>query len=284
MRSMTGFGRGRAQGEGFQVEVDLRTLNGRFLEVRVRGLSDFPLLLYRAEEKLRHAFFRGTVEATVRLTPSPQIGGKALNVELAKKYFADLWALRAAVCVEEKPSLSHLLALGVFQETRPDEEALWPAVEEALSQAIGAAQIERAREGEALRQVLLREKEALLGLLAKAEELAKKDQELATERLRARVKELGTVDEGRLCAEIALLLGRSDVREELDRLQAHARRLEELLFQDGAVGKELEFLAQEIGREAGTLAAKAYGPELAQLALEMRLAAERLREQARNVE
>ncbi len=281
---MTGFGRGRAQGGGFQVEVDLRTLNGRFLEVRVRGLSDFPLLLYRAEEKLRAAFSRGTVEATVRLIPSPQGGGKILNVELAKRYFAELWALRSAICVEEKPALSHLLTLGVFQEARPDEEALWPAVEEALSQAIGAAQAERAREGQALYQALSREKDALFELLAKAENLAKKDQNLAAERLRARAKELGMVDEGRLYAEIALLLGRSDVQEELDRLYAHARRLEELLSRDGSVGKDLEFLAQEIAREAGALAAKAYGPELAQVALEMRLAAERLREQARNVE
>lgn len=281
---MTGFGRGRAQAQGFQVEVDLRTLNGRFLEVRVRGLSDFPLLLHRAEEKLRSAFSRGTLEATVRLTPLPQTGEKALNIELARKYLADLWALRKAAGIREKPSLSHLLSLGVFQEIRPEEETLWPALEEALAQAIAQAQAERAREGEALSQALSREKQALFELLAQAENLAEKDRQNAARRLEEQAKELQTVDQGRLFAEIALLLQRSDVREELDRLQAHAQRLAELLSHDGPVGKELEFLAQEIGREAGTLAAKAYGPELAQVALRMRLVAERLREQARNVE
>jgi uncharacterized protein (TIGR00255 family) len=281
---MTGFGRGQAQAHGFQVEVDLRTLNGRFLEIRVRGLSDCPLILHLVEEKLRTSFYRGTVEATFRLTPLPEIGEKKVDLDLAKKYLADLRALRCALNVEEKPGLSHLLALGVFREIRPEEEFLWPAVEEALAGAIAQVQAERAREGEALREALARELQALRELLTKAENLAEKDQKIAAERLRAKAKELETLDPGRLSAEIALLLGRIDVREELDRLQAHAQRWGELLSQDGSVGKELEFLAQEIAREAGTLAAKAYGPELASVALEMRLVAERLREQARNVE
>jgi uncharacterized protein (TIGR00255 family) len=281
---MTGFGRGQAQAHGFQVEVDLRTLNGRFLEIRVRGLSDCPLILHLVEEKLRTSFYRGTVEATFRLTPLPEIGEKKVDLDLAKKYLADLRALRCALNVEEKPGLSHLLALGVFREIRPEEEFLWPAVEEALAGAIAQVQAERAREGEALREALARELQALHELLIKAEILAEKDQKIAAERLRAKAKELETLDPGRLSAEIALLLGRIDVREELDRVQAHAQRWGELLSQDGSVGKELEFLAQEIAREAGTLAAKAYGPELASVALEMRLVAERLREQARNVE
>jgi uncharacterized protein (TIGR00255 family) len=281
---MTGFGRGQAQAHGFQVEVDLRTLNGRFLEIRVRGLSDCPLILHLVEEKLRTSFYRGTVEATFRLTPLPEIGEKKVDLDLAKKYLADLRALRCALNVEEKPGLSHLLALGVFREIRPEEEFLWPAVEEALAGAIAQVQAERAREGEALREALARELQALHELLTKAEILAEKDQKIAAERLRAKAKELETLDPGRLSAEIALLLGRIDVREELDRLQAHAQRWGELLSQDGSVGKELEFLAQEIAREAGTLAAKAYGPDLASVALEMRLVAERLREQARNVE
>ena len=281
---MTGFGRGQAQAHGFQVEVDLRTLNGRFLEIRVRGLSDCPLILHLVEEKLRTSFYRGTVEATFRLTPLPEIGEKKVDLDLAKKYLADLRALRCALNVEEKPGLSHLLALGVFREIRPEEEFLWPAVEEALAGAIAQVQAERAREGEALREALARELQALHELLTKAEILAEKDQKIAAERLRAKAKELETLDPGRLSAEIALLLGRIDVREELDRLQAHAQRWGELLSQDGSVGKELEFLAQEIAREAGTLAAKAYGPDLASVAMEMRLVAERLREQARNVE
>ena len=284
MRSMTGFGRGQASASGLQVEVELRTLNGRFLEVRVKGLSDYPALLFRAEEKLRSAFHRGTVEATIRLTPLPGAAEKSVDLELARKYLADLRALQAELGLEEKPGLSHLLALGVFQEKRLAEEHLWPALESALSQAIEEAQAGRAREGQALREALLSECGEVKKLLEKAEELAQEDQKIAEERLRKRLSELASLDPARINAEISAFLARCDVREELDRLRAHATRFLELLALDGPVGKELEFLAQEMAREAGTLTAKAYGPKLAELALRLRLGAERLREQARNVE
>lgn len=281
---MTGFGQGQALAPEFQVEVTLRTLNGRFLDIRVRGLGEFPLLTHRVEEKLRAAFTRGTLEATVRLTTLPGQGRKKLDLELAKAYWADLQALGKALGLAQKPNLSDLLALGIFQEPKAEEELLWPAVEEALSQALAETEASRAREGEALRQILTREKNALVERLAQAEILAKEDQAQAQKQLRARVEELAGVDPMRLSAEMAILLSRNDVREELDRLRAHVSRLEELLSHPGPVGKELEFLAQELGREAGALAAKAHGPELSQLALELRLSAERLREQARNVE
>lgn len=281
---MTGFGQGRALAPGFQVEVILRTLNGRFLDIRVRGLGEFPLLAHRVEEKLRASFTRGTLETTVRLTPLPGEGQKKLDLELAKVYWADLQVLGAALGLTEKPNLSHLLALGIFQEPKAAEESLWPALEEALGQALAEAEASQAREGGSLRQAFLREKNALAEGLAQAEISAREDQARAQEQLRARVQELAEVDPGRLSAELTLLLCHNDVREELDRMRAHLSRLEELLSQPGPVGKELEFLAQEMGREAGTLAAKAHSPELSQIALALRLSAERLREQARNVE
>ena len=284
MRSMTGFGRGQAAALGLLVEVELRTLNGRFLEVRVKGLSEYPGLLFRAEEKLRSAFHRGSVEATVRLTPLPGTSEKSVDLELARKYLADLRALQEELGLEEKPGLSHLLALGVFQEKRRDEEVLWAALESALSQAIEEAQASRAREGQALRDALLSECGEMKELLEKAEELAQEDQKIAEERLRKRLSDIAFLDPARVNTEISAFLARCDVREELDRLRAHTKRFWELLSEEGPVGKELEFLAQEMAREAGTLAAKAYGPELAELALRLRLGAERLREQVRNVE
>jgi len=277
---MTGFGRGQAAALGLLVEVELRTLNGRFLEVRVKGLSEYPGLLFRAEEKLRSAFHRGSVEATVRLTPLPGTSEKSVDLELARKYLADLRALQEELGLEEKPGLSHLLALGVFQEKRRDEEVLWAALESALSQAIEEAQASRAREGQALRDALLSECGEMKELLEKAQE----DQKIAEERLRKRLSDLAFLDPARVNTEISAFLARCDVREELDRLRAHTKRFWELLSREGPVGKELEFLTQEMAREAGTLAAKAYGPELAELALRLRLGAERLREQVRTVE
>lgn len=282
MRSMTGFGRGRAARNGYTVQADLRSLNNRFLEVRVRGLGDYPLLLQRCEERLREAFARGTLELHVHLEGERP---RRLALDAARQYLRDLLELRDALALDAPPTLDHLLALGVFEEQAPDEEALWPVVEEALVGAVGEVIAARRREGEALREALARELAALEGALAEAERLAPEALADARARIEARLAELGAeADPGRIAAELVLWAERGDVREELDRLRAHALRFRELLDGDEAVGRELEFLAQEMGREAGTLAAKARSAALAQVALALRLGVERIREQARNVE
>lgn len=282
MRSMTGFGRGRASRDGYTVQADLRSLNNRFLEVRVRGLGDYPLLLQRCEDRLREAFARGTLELHVRLEGERP---RRLALDAARQYLRDLLELRDALALDAPPTLDHLLALGVFEDQAPDEEALWPVVEEALAGAVREVSAARRREGEALREALARELAALEGALAEAERLAPQALADARARIEARLAELGAeADPGRIAAELVLWAERGDVREELDRLQAHALRFRELLDGDEAVGRELEFLAQEMGREAGTLAAKARSAALAEVALALRLGVERIREQARNVE
>ncbi len=282
MRSMTGFGRGRAARNGYAVQADLRSLNNRFLEVRVRGLGDYPLLLQRCEDRLRGAFARGTLELHVRLEGERP---RRLALDAARQYLRDLLELRDALALDDPPTLDHLLALGVFEEQAPDEEALWPVVEEALAGAVGEVSAARRREGEALREALARELAALEGALAEAERLAPEALADARARIEARLAELGAeADPGRMAAELVLWAERGDLREELDRLRTHALRFRDLLDSEEPVGRELEFLAQEMGREAGTLAAKARSAALARVALALRLGVERIREQARNVE
>lgn len=266
------------------MEVDVRSLNGRFLDVRVRGLADFPGLAHRAEEKLRTAFRRGTVEATVRVSFAPGAAPVLFDRELAKAVYAELSGLAAELGLTEKPGLTHLLNLGIAQERRLPEEEFWPLLEKALEEAIARVSEARAGEGARLKEALLREAQALREGVARAEALAAEEMASFRERLTERVPGLSGVDEARLAAEIALLAERSDVREELDRLHAHVARLLELLEDPEPVGKELEFLAQEMGREAGTLGAKARGPGLSAAALALKLGAERVREQAHNIE
>lgn len=266
------------------MEVDLRSLNGRFLEARVRGLSEFPALLHWTEEKLRRAFARGTLEATVRLRLAPESAPKVVDLGRARALYAELCRLSAELGLAEEPNLGHLLALGVFEERVFSEEELRPALEEALDQAIAAVGEARRAEGQRLKEALKREVQNLGDLLERAEELAHAELSALRARLEEHLRGLPGLDEARIAAEIALLAERSDVREELDRLRAHVARLAVLLEKEGPVGKELEFLAQEIGREATTLGAKARGPALAEVALGLKLGAERIREQARNVE
>ena len=282
---MTGFGRGRAQADGYSVQADLRSVNHRYLEVRVRGLTELPALAQRCEARLREAFSRGTVELTVRWELAGEVRPRRLIPAAAQRLKEELDQLRAELGIAEEVSLSHLIQLGAFQELPPEEEEMWPALERALEEAISQLTRSRRAEGERLREALAKEAEALQALAKRAREEAPQALAEAGARLRARLSQLDvSAEPGRLEQELALWAERADVTEELDRLEAHLGRLEELLSADGPVGRELEFLAQELGREAGTLAAKARSVPLGQTALAIRLAADRIREQARNVE
>lgn len=283
MRSMTGFGRGRAEGEGFTVQVDVRSLNHRFLEVRVRGLSDLPATAARCEELVRDRFSRGSFDVNVSLKFLGFRRPRVINREAARAMWCELQDL-ARELESDPPTLETVLSLGIVQEESPEEEVLWPAVEEALVKACDELAASRVREGMKLRQALLREARALGELISRAEAEVPRAQEAFADRLRERLSELGLLDEARISLELSIWAERTDVREELDRLRAHHGRLEELLSAEGPVGRELEFLAQEIGREANTLAAKSRGVPLGEVALALRLCAERIREQARNVE
>ncbi|MGY4706406.1 YicC/YloC family endoribonuclease [Candidatus Bipolaricaulota sp. J31] len=284
MRSMTGFGRGRAEGDGFSVQVDVRSLNHRFLEIRVRGLSDVPGLALGCEEAIKARFARGSFEVNVSLDFGGFRRPRAINREAAARLWEELRELSTALGIDELPSIEALLSLGVVQEESPEEEVIRPALERALGEALDELEAFRAREGAALAEALGREARILRELLSRAEAEIPRAREAFTERLRRRLEELGVLDEARISLEVGLWAERTDVREELDRLRSHLTRLEELLRAEGPVGRELEFLAQEIGREANTLAAKSRGVPLGEVALELRLCAERIREQARNVE
>lgn len=265
------------------MQVDLRSLNGRFLEVRVRGLADLPLLAQQCEDRLRTAFSRGSLDLSVRLEGA--CAPKGLSLDAARKYLQDLHRLREEFALPDPPTLNHLLALGVFAEKRPEEGELWPVVGEALDLAIQEVVAMRVREGYALREALAREAEVLRNAIGEAERLAPHALAGARARIEGRLVELGVeADPARLETELVLWAERSDVQEELDRLHTHLERFQALLDAAEPVGRELEFLAQEMGREAGTLSAKARSAELAQVAVGIRLAVERIREQARNVE
>lgn len=285
MYSMTGFGRGFAQDQDISVQADLRSVNHRFLEVQVRGLGDFPLLAHRCEMLLRGAFARGSLDLNVRWEWFGEARPKHLNLEAAKRYLAELHRLRDELRIDGEPKLFHLIQLGVFQEAAPSEEKLWPVVEQAVEGAVASLRESRAAEGERMSFALAQDGDALAALIAQANELWPAAHKEAERRLKCRLDELSiALDPGRLEMELALWAERSDVGEELARLSGHLERFRELISAQGPVGRELEFLAQEIGREAGTLSAKARGVAMGKLGLSMRLVAERIREQARNIE
>lgn len=285
IRSMTGYGAGSGSADGWNAEVALRSLNHRYLSLRVRGISD-PVLERRVEETVKGAFNRGEIEVTVQLTQDPAVAGRLLiDREVLSAYVDELRGLADALALPP-PDLGHLIALGAFD--RPGGGDLpdpWPALSAALSEAIRGAQAARAREGELLHAELSRIISELSSLVQEVKTRIPAVVEELRDRLRERIAELGAeVDPDRMEMEIALLAERADVREEVARLEAHLTRIRELLEASGTVGKELGFLSQELLREANTLGAKSRDFTINGLVVSMKVAIEHFKEQVQNVE
>lgn len=292
MLSMTGYGRGHAPlGRGSFV-VEIRAVNHRFLDLRVRVDSELAAEQHVIEAYLRKHVLRGRVDVTARLE-----GKLGTNIVLdrarARAAFAELIALRDELAPNDSIPLSLLSGVpALFGEAgAPPPELRLEAAEQAVRMACADLAQMRSLEGSALAADLTRR---AAGLLHNVEQIAGATvNQSATlrDKLTARVKKLleGAtdipLDAGRLELEVALLADRTDVSEELTRLRSHLAQLREILADTGAepVGRKLEFLIQELGREANTVGAKIADARAAQHVLEVKAELERMREQVQNV-
>lgn len=287
---MTGFGRGHAPFGSGRVSVELRSVNHRYLDLRLRLASELSSGEEAIERRIRSSFSRGRLELSAKIEGGG--GGTALNRELAKRYLKDLEELRLELGLTEPISLGVLAAVPeVFQPSlSSDVGELESALDEALRAAIESTLDMRGREGEAL----LRDFEARLThievllpqLMARAETVPV----AAIERLRLRLARLleatacPEVDESRLAQELALLAERCDITEELTRLGSHLAQFRKIAREKGSMGRRLEFLLQEMAREASTMGAKAQDAVLQHLVVDLRGELAKLREQIQNVE
>ena len=285
INSMTGYGVGNATSAGWTADVTLRSLNHRYLSVRVRGISDVNLTR-QVEEEVKRAFTRGEIEVAVTLTQDPMQTVQSRFDSAAVGAYVD--ALRAVSdeFALPPPTLHDLIALDVFAPPRTVTDGdPWPALAAALTQAIAGARTAREHEGELLAAEL---RQIMSELAAHIQEVKARIPDALAElraRMRERVAALGVeVDPTRLETEIVLLAERADVREEIARLEAHLTRISTLLAANEPVGKELGFLAQELLREANTLGAKSRDLEINGHVVSMKVAIDRFKEQVQNVE
>ena len=291
--SMTGFGRAAAQADAAEATVELRSVNNRFCDVSVRLPRSLAEREADVQARVKAAFARGRIAVQVQLERQ---AGEALPVRVdedaARAYARLLGRLGQAAGIDEPVRLEHLLRFGdVF--TTPDEdadaadEAAWQAVEQALDGAIRALRAMRRQEGEALRADLHARADALEAALVRVEARAPERVEAARQKLHDRLRELlgrADLDEGRLELEIALLADKLDVTEECVRLRSHLALFRDALALEEPVGRKLNFLAQEMGREVNTIGSKAGDAGIAHLAVEMKEELEKVREQVQNVE
>ena len=293
IRSMTGFGRADAGGEGTRFEVEVRGVNHRFLEIRVRLPQELSSLEPELREAVGRHARRGRVEVWVEQNRVGEPEARVwINRQVAAGYLEAAGELAREFEISGSLGLEALLSLpGTVRVdfTRPvagdeDKRTLLAALQGALRDFEAA----RIAEGGKLAEDLSARLRTVESEMARVSEAADSSQKETLEKLRARMSTLLEgigLDPTRLAQEAAYLAGRSDIAEELVRLAAHVGKFHELLRSaEGPVGKSLDFLVQEMHREVNTIASKSETLEISQSALAMKAEVERIREQVQNLE
>lgn len=293
MKSMTGFGRAEARSGGRKLQVEISSVNSRKgLDLQISLPRELAALESGLRTQVQEALSRGRVTVEVACRTGETASGPELRIDAARLKAArrQVMAAARAVGVPGEVSLEFLLRLpGVAGESQreADAAALAPALTATAAKALEAFQKSRAREGAFLCRDL-KSKFAAIGKLAD-EVAARKDGHTARHReaLARRLKEAGLnlpLDDDRLARELALFADRSDISEELTRLAAHLEEARRLLSTASAIGRNLDFLLQEIGREINTIGSKANDLEISRRVVAMKTELEKIREQAQNLE
>ncbi|MGC4088289.1 MAG: YicC/YloC family endoribonuclease [Polyangiaceae bacterium] len=290
MQSMTGFGIGEAAlGDG-RVTLELRALNHRFLDVRVRVPNEIADHGSFIEQLAREGLTRGRFEVGVRLL-GPALPVARFSRERARAVYNVLLELRDALAPGTEVPISAVTTLPDLVTAPPelDAEGLRQALVSAFASAVQSLNEMRGQEGDALSRELTLRVGNCRRLLDAIQGRADSVVELHRTRLRERIERLlssvgAQAEPSRLEAELALIADRSDIVEEVVRLQSHFNQFATIAGESGPVGRRLEFLLQEIGREANTIGAKSQDAPIAHLVVELKAEVERMREQVHNVE
>ena len=284
---MTGYAAASADSPRGRLTLELRSVNARFLDVQFRIAEELRALEPALREQIGARVSRGKVDCRFFLGEAPS-GGKPqrLNPEALARLRSLADEARAAFPDAPTLRIGDVLRWpGVIAEEPADEETLRRIAGELCSRAIEELIAARGREGAKLGETI---RARVAAMRARVDEIAPLvPQSIAAyqAKIAERLREaLGATDDDRVRAELALFSAKADVHEELDRLRAHLGEVERSLRQGGPQGKRLDFLAQELNREANTLAAKSSSPQLSDGALELKLLVEQIREQVQNIE
>ncbi|HEV2550960.1 MAG TPA: YicC/YloC family endoribonuclease [Stellaceae bacterium] len=291
--SMTGFARADGHEGGVSWVWEVKSVNSKSLDLRIRLPAGFDALELPLRQALAQRLRRGALSVTLTLTRAPGSGGVRVNRET----LAQVLAAAQSLVAEGKaapPRADGLLALrGVLEsgeeiEDEAARERRTAAVLASWEKALDGLVIMRTAEGERLVPLLQARLADIAQLVGAAEDSAAAQPEALKARLRQNVAELleasPALPPERLAQEAALLAAKADIREELDRLAAHIIAAQELLAEGGAIGRRFDFLCQEFNREANTLCAKSADVQLTRTGLALKAAIEQLREQVQNLE
>jgi uncharacterized protein (TIGR00255 family) len=293
IKSMTGFARADGAIGPVSWHWEVRSVNGRGLDVRLRLPPGYDVIEARVREAVAKRISRGSLTVNLNVKRSEGVAQIRLNEAALKQVLAAVDTLKAMADVAA-PSAAALLGVkGVLEvveleESEAETQARNAAMLESLGSALDAMVHSRQAEGDRLKAVVLQQLESIEKLVAIVEASPSRTPETIRQRLKeqiARLLDTGVgLDEGRLYQEAAMLATRADVEEELKRLTAHIAGARDLVVSREPAGRRLDFLAQEFNREANTLCSKAGDPETTRAGLELKAVIDQMREQVQNIE
>ena len=294
MNSMTGFGRGEKEVQGHVFTVEVKTVNHRYLESSIRISRKLNALEGKVRSAVKDKISRGKTDVFINYANhSQQQGSVWINEAKLTEYLQVLREKAAQHGLEDDLKLSHVLQLPEVMETQESEtdlETLEPILMDALQEALQQLNAMRLREGENLKQDFQTKLGELEALVEQIQERAPLVVQEYKEKLYGRIEEYldaaktKELDEGRLEVEITMFADRCCIDEELTRLVSHIRQYRQTLEKQEPIGRQLDFLTQELNREANTIASKSNDLTITQLALAMKNVIEKIREQIQNIE
>lgn len=293
MKSMTGYGWGECSQSGFKVTVELSSVNRKQSEISINLPRELEVLEAQVRDEINRKIARGrlTARVTLHAAESQEASRVRVNTTVAKAYARELRKLAQELNLKDDLSLDHLVrAPGVLEaaDELGDAEKFWPAVNKALQQGLTLLLKMRSREGTNLKNDLCDRiatmRKAVTRVRKEAPLVQKRYRDQLIERIRSAGLEDLQIDEERLVKEVVFFADRSDISEELTRLQSHFQQFDDCVKSAEPVGRTLDFLAQEMNREINTIGSKANDGAISREVVVLKTELEKFREQAQNVE
>jgi uncharacterized protein (TIGR00255 family) len=291
MNSMTGYGKADSKKNDLAISVEISSVNNRFLEYFLRLPKQFMFLEPKVKDLLASRLSRGKINLTVNYEDcGAGIDQFSVNKNLSDEIYKRLSDLKKRYHLAGEIEIGHLVGftdIFKFEKVNNLEKKIWPVVKDAMDKALDEMIAMRAKEGAHLRKDMLSRLNILSRNIAKIEKLAPENLAVYRDKLTRRIKDVmdgKLVNGARIEEEISFLAERSDITEECVRFKSHLRQFKTDINQTGPVGKRLNFILQELNREANTIGSKTASSEISKIGFELKEEIEKIREQVQNIE
>ncbi len=291
IKSMTGYGRAQGSFSGGDITVEVKSVNNRYLDCGVKLPRGYVYLEEGVKSQVQKAISRGKVDVFITINAAGADNVKiSVNEPVAKGYIDAMRRLVQEYGIQDDISASAISKFSdvfLVEKQEQDENEVKSAISGVVAEALGAFDAMRTREGEALKTDLLQKAEGILTLVSKVEERSPITVKAYRERLTAKMQEVledRQIDEARIIQEAAIYADKVAVDEETVRLRSHVDQLQNMLSEGGVIGRKLDFLMQEMNREANTIGSKGNDVEQARNVVSIKSELEKIREQIQNIE